>query len=101
MVNAAVKVGNGWETGVTTLCRKAFTWTHVFYSSNVEHLKILCRSDATVDDLGMCLYASLWIRLDALCVSMSSSKGYYIHIGVGFEVACLNRVASSKARDVR
>ena len=58
--------------------------------------------DAMVDDLGMCVYASLWIRLDAtLCVYVISVREYYIHIGVGFEVAYLNRVASSKAKDVR
>lgn len=31
----------------------------------------------------------------------SLGGGYYIHIGVGFEVAYLYKVASSKAKNVR
>jgi len=62
---------------------------------------------AMVDVLGMCIYASsLAIHKPYLyfinnvyeCFSIG---GYYIHIGVGFEVAYLNEVASSKARSVR
>lgn len=32
---------------------------------------------------------------------LSIVRGYYIHIGVGFEVAYLYKVASSKAKNVR
>lgn len=60
-----------------------------FYSSNVEHLKKLCRRNATVDDPG-CVYTH------PLCCSgafmLRKVWGYYIHIGVGFEVACLSEL---------
>lgn len=56
--------------------------------------------DATVDVLGMCLYAFLFVYMVFICLSVCI-RGDYIHIGVGFEVAYLYVVASSKARAVR
>ena len=56
--------------------------------------------DAMVDVHGMCLCASpsiLWCYLYHPCIV----RGNYIHIGVGFEVACLYVVGSSKAWSVR
>ena len=61
--------------GVTTFCRKAFTQRSSL-RSELRTLGIPVDDDAMVDVLGMCLYAfPFW--------------GYYIHIGVGFEVAYL------------
>ena len=46
-----------------------------------------------VDVLGMCLYASPFvISFTPIRGARCHSKGYYIHIGVGFEVAYLSEL---------
>ena len=70
-------------------------------SSELRTLGNLRSDDAMVDVLGMCLYASPLEILDAVMCLCYHPKGYYIHIGVGFEVAYLSEKASSKARNTR
>ena len=49
---------------------------------------------ATVDVLGMCLYASPFPKMGILC---SSVEGYYIHIGVGSDVVCSTLIGNARA----
>jgi len=70
--------------------------------SKLRTLGIPVADAAMVDVLGMCIYASPFMIAGVLNIISANRLGvYYIHIGVGFEVAYLNRVASSKARSVR
>ena len=85
---------------VTTFCRKAFT-TRFIAEFRTSNTWILRSDDATVDVLGVCLYASPLLVHDAFALCYPCYKGYYIHIGVGFDVAYLSEKASSKARNAR
>ena len=87
---------------VTTFCRKAFT-RRSSLRSELRTLGTPVVDDATVDVLGMCVYAFPFVKAWYILVVYlyAISQGYYIHIGVGFGVAYLYREASSKARNVR
>ena len=84
----ATKVGHWVGTKRVTTYKKGVFMRLVFDTSELRKLLSLVMDEATVDVLGMCLYASLCRFTHTLRVVRHGDN--YIHIGVGYRRCSFN-----------